>query len=797
MLSESVVAPPSSLQHDVNREGGATDDALVIPVLGMTCNACANRVQRAIAAAPGVAFAEVSFATRNARVKLGDPAKDLPVALEAIAKAGYEPAANAEQILARRGAAALAQAERGEQRREARRALVAITIACLQMVFGMPLMAHGSAMHEAMAGPAMHPWLRWALLLSTLVVIVLARSFFVRAWSALRQRTADMNTLVALGSGTAFVYSALATLHPSWFATEGRLPDVHFEAASFILAFVLLGRTLESRARARTTSAQTGLLALVPVFAKVVRDGAEVRVASSDVRGGDVFVLRPGDRAPADGVVTQGHTQLDEALLTGESRRVPKREGDEVHAGTVVVDGLVRVRATHTGKDTRLARIAALVEDAQATRAPIQRLADRIAAYFAPGIVVVATLAGAVWWVAGPEPRLVHALTTFVTVVVVSCPCALGLATPTAIATAIGRAAQLGILVRSGETLERLAQIDAVAIDKTGTLTEGEPEVVELVGVSGSEAGSARDAGDAGGAGDAGDAGDAGTDAVLRLAAAVERGSEHPVGEAIVREAEARELVVPEPTGFVATAGAGALAKVEGREVRVGAIAWLEREGVSMPASGAPDAAFGIAVDGVLRAHGMVADRLRAEAPDAVSGLKALGIRVVVLTGDREEVARAVGHALKVDDVRAELTPEQKLAALDDLTKSGLRVAMCGDGVNDAPALARAHVGIAVGTGTDAAVEASDVTLFEGGVARLPDAVELARRTLRVIRQNLAWAFAYNLALVPIAAGALAPFGWRMPPALASAAMALSSISVVLSSLRLRRFTTSVRPPRA
>jgi Cu+-exporting ATPase len=763
---------PSSLPV-AKRASGANashpDDVLVIPVTGMTCTACANRVERALVKAPGVTKAEVSFAARSAKVTLADPKKDLASALDAILGAGYEPAANAEQILARRGAAEAAKAEAEQQRREAGRAILALAIAALQMVFSMPFMAHGSVLAPGMAGPAMHPMLRWALLVSTLVVMWIARSFFVRAWAALKARTADMNTLVALGSGTAFLYSAAATISPSTFATDARPPDVHFEAASFILAFVLLGRTLEARARARTTSAQSGLLALVPAFAKLLRDGKEVRVPANEIREGDVFVLKPGARAPADGVVIDGASQLDEALLTGESRRVAKRGGDAIHAGTLAVDGVVRARAVKTGRDTRIARIAALVEDAQATRAPVQHLADRIAAVFAPGIVVIATLSAVAWFVLGPEPKLVHAITTFVTVVVVSCPCALGLATPTAIATAIGRAAQLGILVRSGDALERAANVDTVALDKTGTLTEGEPTVVGFVVI-----------------------GDAVEDDVLRLAAAVESGSEHPVGEAIVAEAEARSITVPAITGFVATAGAGARAEVEGHDVRVGAMAWLEREGVTMPDGGTPDAAFGVAVDGVLRGHAMVADALRDEATSAVARLKAMGVHVVVLTGDREEVARAVGAALHVEDVRSELGPEDKLAALDELAKEGRRVAMCGDGVNDAPALARAYVGIAVGSGTDVAADASDITLLTGGVAHLPDTLELARRTMRVVRQNLAWAFAYNIALVPIAAGVLVPFfGYRMPPVLASAAMALSSISVVLSSLRLRRFEPS------
>jgi Cu+-exporting ATPase len=762
--NQSLVSAPSSTQ---SQRRGEDADALVIPVTGMTCTSCAARVERALTAAPGVVHAEVSFASRSAKVTLTDPKHDLPATLEAIAAAGFEPAASLEHILARRGAAEQAKVLRAEQRREATRALFAITIAAFQMIFSMPLMAHGSALRAGMEGPATHPALRWALLVSTLVVIGIARSFFVRAWSALRQRTADMNTLVALGSGTAFAYSALATITPATFATGGMLPVVHFEAASFILAFVLLGRALESRARSFTTAAQGALLALVPAFAKVVREGEERRIPVAEIREGDVFVLRPGSRAPADGTVVEGRSHLDEALLTGESRRVPKHEGDEVSAGTVAVDGLVRVRAVRTGKDTRVARIAALVEDAQATRAPVQRLADRIAAYFAPGIVLVASAAAIAWFAFGPEPRLVHAITTFVTVVVVSCPCALGLATPTAIATAIGRAAQLGILMRSGDALERAAQVDTVAIDKTGTLTEGEPELMRFVVVNA----------------------DADADAVLRVAAAVEKGSEHPVGDAILAEADARGLEVPEPLRFLATAGAGARADVEGHDVRVGAMAWLEREGVKMPAEGAPDAAFGVAIDGVLSGHGMVADRLRDEARAAVDGLRALGVRVIVLTGDREDVAGAVGLALGVEDVRAELDPERKLAVLDELAREGRRVAMCGDGVNDAPALARAHVGIAVGTGTDAAIEASDITLLAGGIERLPHTIALARRSMRVIRQNLAWAFAYNLALVPIAAGALAPWlGLRMPPALASAAMALSSISVVVSSLRLRRF---------
>jgi len=744
----------------------AQGDAVVIPVGGMTCTACATRVEKALKKTPGIASAEVSFASGAAKVSFAE-GDALEAALAAIVDAGYEPAATAPQIRAHQTRGAAAARALAERKELSRAAVVMLGIASLQMLVSMPLMAHGHGMAPALASPTAHPALRWALLVSTLVVLVLARGFFTRAWRALRHRTADMNTLVALGAGTAFLYSAVATVAPTALSADGSPPDVHFEAASFILAFVMLGRALESGARARTTEAQGALLALVPATATLLRDGVETRVPADAVRVADVFVLRPGDRAPADGVVVHGASHLDESLLTGESARVAKTTGDVVHAGTLASGGFLHVRATRTGADTRIARIASLTEEAQSSRAPVQRAADRVAAVFAPAIVVVAALAALAWAVLGPEPRLVHALTTFVTVVVVSCPCALGLATPTAIATGVGRAAQLGVLVRSAEALERAAQIDTVALDKTGTLTEGQPVLVSFNVAPGAR-----------------------EEDLLRDAAAVEHASEHPVGEAIVEAAIARGLVLPTADAFVSETGAGARARVEGRDVRVGAIAWLaEDEGVTMTLAAPPDAAFGVAVDGELRGWGVVKDRVRPDARDAVARLLGRGIRVVMLTGDREEVARTVARDLGIEDVRAGLSPERKQSELAGLAREGRRVAMCGDGVNDAPALAAAHVGVAVAGGTDAAMEASDLTLLAGGLARLPDALELARRTLRVVRQNLAWAFAYNLVLVPVAAGALVPaFGIRLPPALASAAMALSSISVVVSSLRLRRF---------
>jgi Cu+-exporting ATPase len=723
-------------KHAKRKAVSKQPETLAVPVEGMTCAACVSRVEKAVAKAPGVVKVEVSLPRHVAHVTLAAPAQDLRAVLEAILDAGYEPAASAQQILAKRTASAAAAAAAAERTRLTRSAVLAVAIASTQMLV---MLAFGHASHLV-------------LLVSTVPVVWVARSFFVRAWSATRHGTADMNTLIALGSGTAIAASTVATFAPRVLNGE-----VHFEAASFILGFVLVGRALEARARARTTAALDALLALVPAVVTLVKDGVEMRVAAAEVRPGDEVALRPGDRVPVDGAILTGTSRLDESTLTGESRAIAKKPGDEVHAGTLVVDGALRVRATRTGDDTQLARITALVEHAQGTRAPVQRLADRAAAVFAPVIVVIALGSALAWALLGPEPRAVNAVATFVAVVVVSCPCALGLATPTALATAVGRAAELGVLMRSGEALERAAEVDTVALDKTGTLTTGEPALASF---------------------DAKD--DAKDDDALRLAAAAERGSEHAVGRAILEAARARGLDVPEATDFEATAGAGVRATVQSHDVKVGRLAWLGAEG---------NASFGVMVDGALVATGTVADALRPEAKDVVARLRALGLRIVVLTGDRDDVARAVCTQLGIDEVHAELHPQDKLAKLDALAKAGRKVAMCGDGVNDAPSLARAHVGVSLSSGTDAAVDASDVTLLSGGLGHLPDALGIARRTMHVVRQNLGWAFVYNIILVPVAAGALVPsFGIRMPPVLASVAMALSSVSVVLSSLRLRRF---------
>lgn len=733
------------------------DTTLTIPISGMTCARCVARVEKALADAPHVRKVDVSLPRHSAHVEVENVERDIDGVLAAIIASGYAPGATKERLLRERASALMLEATATEGRLTGRRARWALAIAAVQMAVGMPLMLR--AQHH------MNAWIHGFLFAGTLAVVLVCRDFFVKAAAAIRHKSLDMNVLVALGSGTAFVYSTFVTVAgPRFFGPHP--PDVHFEAASAILALVLVGRALETRARARTTAALDALLALAPAAARIVDGDKERRIAASELVPGQVMVLKPGERVAADGVVVSGESKVDASTLTGESARVRKGAGDTVAAGMLVVDGQLRVKVERTGDATQLARITSLVERAIATRAPVQHVADRVAAIFVPSIILVALVAAAAFWIFGPAPRSTYAITTFVAVVVVSCPCAMGLATPTALAAALGRGAEIGVLVRSGDALERAAEIDTVAIDKTGTLTAGEPTLLRFVLT--------------------GDATIA-EDEALRLAASVEQASEHPIADAIVAAAEERGLALAEPTGFVATAGQGARATVDGRDVRVGAIGWLrEEEDVSGELA---RASFGVMVDGALVAHGEVADALRDEARTVIERLKALDLRIVIVSGDRQAVAESVARELGIDEVHAELSPEGKLEVLDRLKKDGRRVAMCGDGVNDAPALAHAHVGVAMGSGTDAAVDAADVTLVARGLGALPDAVRLARRTMQVVRQNLAWAFGYNLVLVPIAAGVLYPsFGLLLPPVAASIAMALSSVSVVTSSLRLRSF---------
>ena len=624
----------------------------------------------------------------------------------------------------------------------------------------------------ALVPPRASAWLQLAL--STPVVLWAGWPFFARAWTSLVTRRLNMFTLIGLGNGAAYLYSVAATLFPaavpaSFRDHHGAVP-VYFEAAAVITVLVLLGQVLELRARGRTSGAIRALLALAPATARMLQDdGGEADVALERVAVGDRLRVRPGEKVPVDGVVLDGASAVDESMLTGEAIAVEKGAGDRITGGTVNGTGTFVMRAERVGGDTVLARIVQTVVAAQRSRAPIQRLADRVAAWFVPAVVAVSIATFALWATVGPEPRLANALVNAVAVLIIACPCALGLATPMSVMVGLGRGARAGILVRNAEALELLERVDTVVVDKTGTLTEGRPSVTAVAPERGwSE------------------------DEVLRLAAALERGSEHPLAGAILAAARDRGIEPPHATGFRAHPGLGLTGEADGRRLVLGTVDLLRREGVAAPAraelTAGGGSAVALAVDGGLAGFIVVADTMKASTPAAIAALHAAGVRVVIATGDSRATADAVGRALGIDAVEAGLLPEAKGELVKRLRGEGRVVAMAGDGINDAPALALADVGIAMGTGAGVAIESAGVTLVKGDLAGIARARTLSRATMRNIRQNLAWAFVYNLLGVPIAAGALYPFfGILLSPMLASAAMSFSSVSVIANALRLQR----------
>ena len=626
---------------------------------------------------------------------------------------------------------------------------------------------------EAWLPAAAHPWIQ--LLLATPVVFWAGWPFFQRGWSSVVHRSLNMFTLIALGTGAAYGFSVFATLLPGWLPKSalgmGGAVPVYFEAAAVIITLVLLGQVLELKARGRTGQAVRELLELAPPTAhRLCGDGSEEEVPLERVRVGDRLRVRPGERVPVDGSVLEGRSSVDESMMSGEPTPVEKAPGEPVTGGTVNGAGALVMRADRVGEDTLLAQIVRLVASAQRSRAPIQRLADRVSAYFVPVVIAVAGLAFGLWFALGPEPPLSHALLVAVSVLIVACPCALGLATPMAIMVATGRGARAGVLARDAEALEVLAQAEVLLVDKTGTLTEGRPRVVRVEAAPGLDEGE-----------------------MLRLAAAVELASEHPLAGAVVGEARARNLVLPEVRGFRSFTGRGVAGEVEGREVLVGNRRLLQEEwSLEAPSEDeargpAAGSVMLVAVDGELRGRIRVEDPIKADAAEALDALRKEGMRVVMVTGDQRSTARAVARALGIDEVEAEVLPAEKEAVVEGWQRQGLRVAMAGDGVNDAPALARSDVGIAMGTGTDIAIESAGLTLVKGDLLGVVRARRLSRATLRNIRQNLVFAFLYNALGVPVAAGLLYPaFGWLLSPMLASAAMSLSSVCVIANALRLR-----------
>ncbi|HEX5038522.1 MAG TPA: heavy metal translocating P-type ATPase [Candidatus Limnocylindria bacterium] len=735
---------------------------LVLPVTGMTCASCVNRIERFLNRADGVTDATVNLATERATVHFDPAVIDRSGIVATIEAAGYEVAA---MPVAEAGTADEEAIERDRERE--RRELLVTALASL---------GTGVAMMAVMFWPGGTPWPledinRWLLIPATVVQFVFGRRFLDAALRSARHGEATMNTLVAIGTLAAYGYSVFIALMPDVAAAAGLGHETYFDSAAVIIGLVLLGRWLEARAKSRAAGAVRALLELRPSTARVIRDGSERELRIEDVVVGDLVRVRPGDRVPVDGSLVDGASAVDESVLTGEAMPVEKEIGDRVTGGTMNASGSFLMRAERVGRDTTLAQIVALVEHAQGSKAPIQRVADRVTGWFVPAVLAIAAVTFVAWMLLGPEPGLPMAMSTAIAVLIIACPCAMGLATPTAILVGTGAGAEHGILIRDGAALEGAERVTAVVLDKTGTITHGAPEVAAIRPEEGID-----------------------PDELLRIAAAAERGSEHPLGEAIVRRAAGNGFDEASVQGFTAVGGRGVRAVVDGAAVVIGTRAFLVENGIDVRDEAGPKG-LGTPVFAAWNGHliGVIelSDTTKATSVDAIGRLSAAGLDVWMISGDRRATAQAVGAEVGIGPGRimAEVLPAEKAAQVERLQADGAVVAMVGDGINDAPALAQADLGIAIGTGADVALEASDVTLIGDDLNGAATAIRLSRATMRTIRQNLGWAFGYNVVLIPVAAGLLYPVaGLLLSPALAAAAMALSSVSVVMNSLRLRRF---------
>ncbi len=722
-----------------------------LEVHGMTCASCVGRVERALSKVPGVTRATVNLATERATVELDPELTSAAALAEVVRDAGYD----AEEAKPEAPAQGTVDAREVEHARSRRDVIFALAFAGPLLFFSMiPMML--PSLHARLPS-LVHFFMGWGgLALAAPVQLWAGRRFYRQAAAELRHRSPGMSTLVVLGSTAAFVFSVVVLLAPGLFPAG--TAHTYFEASASVVALVLLGKHLEATAKGRTSQAIKKLVALAPKVARVRRDGKEIEVPIADVVVDDEVIVLPGERVSVDGVVASGRSWVDESMLTGEPAPVEKTIGAHVAAGTVNGRSALTITATRLGRDSLLAQIVRAVEEAQGGKPAVQALADRVAAVFVPGILAVATVTLVLWLATGHSTTA--AIVAAVTVLVVACPCAMGLATPAAVMVATGRSAELGVLFRRGEALDGLATADTVVLDKTGTITEGHPSVTEVHVFD-------RDRTE---------------DEILRLAAAAESRSEHPIARAVLESAKARGLTLPTPSESRAAPGAGLEATVEGRRVRVGALRWLVESGVTMDGAVAPDGGIGIAVDGVLVGAITVSDPIKATSRAAIAAMRAAGLRVLMVTGDHAGAAERVAHEVGIDEVLAERRPMQKRDDVRRLRAEGRKVAFVGDGINDAAALAESDVGIAVGTGTDVAIEAGDVVLVRGDPRSIVDAILVARRAMRTIRQNFFWAYAYNVALVPVAALAL------VSPVLAAAAMSASSLFVLGNSLRLRRF---------
>lgn len=747
--------------------------AITLGVQGMTCAACQAHVERALRETAGVTSANVNLMTHSARVVYEPAAGRLEALFEAVREAGYDVSVNAA-----------ADSEEDRSKEEWRlkvRAFASIIGGVVVMLLSMPLamrghpVAHPGVIDRALMPLA--PWLYhipvWALEYIMLIVTLAGMTWaggaiYQRAWQAARHRSTNMNTLVALGTGAAFVYSAAATVFPTFFLAYGLRADVYYDSVLLILGFLLIGNWLDARAKRRTLDALHGFAELQPQTARVLRDGVEVELPIAALTPGEIVVVRPGERVPVDGIVAAGVSSVDESLITGESVPVPRGPGERLIGGSLNHDGALEYRATSIGTDSVLGQMLRLMEEAQSSKAPMQQLADRVSAVFVPTVLGLAALTFVVWSVIGQAGGVGRAFAIAVAVLVIACPCAMGLAVPAALTVAIGRAAQLGILFKGGESVERLARIDTIVLDKTGTLTEGRPGITAVRPHNMEE------------------------HDLMAIAASLEQRSEHPLARAVLEYASTHGIAAASASDVRSIPGKGLAGTVQGKPAAAGNRALMLDLGVALPESAQTqpgETPLYVAIDGRYAGLLTARDQIRSGAAEAVSVLKRMGMHTVMLTGDNHAAADEVARGLTLDQTYAELLPETKLEKIRDLQSKGRRVAMVGDGINDAAALAQADAGLAVGTGTDLAREAGDAILLRGEPAQIVVAIALARHTLRIMRQNLGWALGYNVIGIPIAAGVLYPFtGLLLNPAVAAAAMALSSVSVLANSLRLKRF---------
>ncbi|NJR48826.1 MAG: heavy metal translocating P-type ATPase [Leptolyngbyaceae cyanobacterium CSU_1_3] len=746
-------------------------DTTILKLRGMSCAACANNIEQAIRRVSGVAEASVNFGAEQATVTYDLQRTDLEAIQEAVYEAGYSAFSLPELERVTGEDDAEKTARMAESQALTRKIWLGSAIGAVLLIGSLPMM---TGLHLPFIPSWLHNfWLQ--AVLTAPVQFWCGRSFYINGWKALKRHTATMDTLIALGTSAAYFYSLFVTINPGFLTAQGLMPSVYYEVAAIVITLILLGRLFENRARGQTSEAIRKLMGLQARDARIIRNGREMEVPIAEVQLGDIVAVRPGEKIPVDGEVIEGSSTIDEAMVTGESVAVKKQAGDEVIGATINKTGSFKFRATRVGKDTFLAQIVELVQQAQGSKAPIQRLADQVTGWFVPAVIAIAIATFVIWFIAMGSFTL--ALITMVEVLIIACPCALGLATPTSIMVGTGKGAEHGILIKGAESLELAHKIQTIVLDKTGTLTQGQPTVTDFITTGGTA--------------------NSHELRLLQLAASVEQNSEHPLGEAIVRYAQSQEVTLEDVWGFEAIVGSGVQGRVSEQSIQIGTQQWMQELGIITQGL-QPDqeqleslgkTVILIAIDSELQGLMGIADALKPTSNQAVRALKRLGLEVVMMTGDNRQTAETIAREVGIDRVFAEVRPDQKAAQVYKLQSEGKIVAMVGDGINDAPALAQAQVGIAIGTGTDVAIAASDITLISGDLQGIVTAIQLSRATMRNIRQNLFFAFIYNVAGIPIAAGILYPlFGWLLSPIVAGAAMAFSSVSVVTNALRLRNF---------